>query len=182
MMANKIIIEKLERCIEKLKKEDWYLIENNASERSIAHRLAVYLEGEFREYNIDCEYNINIEHQSGRKKIYLLKEEVEKYKSKNQKIEDKEVSIFPDIIVHKRGVNTNNILVIEMKKDTSTIEDNFDRFKLEKFTATEDGDNLFYKLGCALKILTTSKNVSFELYEEGKLIKLEKKVWNENKK
>lgn len=176
MSEQEIIIEKLKRCIEKLKKEDWYLIENNASERSIAHRLAVYLEDEFTGYNVDCEYNINIEHESGRKKIYLLKEEFKKYKSKNQKIEDKEVSIFPDIIIHKRGVNTDNILVIEMKKDTSTVEDNFDRFKLEKFTATEDGDKLVYKLGCALKILTTSKNVSFELYEKGKLVELEKKV------
>ena len=68
MLEKKIIIEKLKRCIEKLKKEDCYLIKNNASERSIAHRLAVYLEDEFIGYNVDCEYNINIEHESGRKK------------------------------------------------------------------------------------------------------------------
>lgn len=176
MLEKKIIIERLKKCIRKLKKDDLYLIQNNASERSIAHRLAVYLEDEFTGYNVDCEYNINIEHETGRKKIYLLTEEVKRYKSKNQKIEAKEVSIFPDIIVHKRGVNTDNILVIEMKKDISTVEDEFDRFKLEKFTVTYDGDNLFYKLGCALKILTKSEDVSFKLYEEGKFIELEEGV------
>lgn len=168
MLNNEEIIKKLEMCIEELKRKDMYLIEKNGSERAIAHRLAVYMESEFSEYDVDCEYNINVEHNSGRKKIYLLQEEVKKYKSTHKKIEDKEVSILPDIIVHKRGVNTHNLLVIEIKKDTSIIDDDFDQIKLEKLTKTYDGDELFYKLGCAIKILTKSKNVQIKFLEDGK--------------
>ncbi len=168
MLNKEEIIEKLERCIEKLKEKDLYLIEQNGSERAIAHRLAVYMESEFSDYDVDCEYNINIEHNSGRKKIYLLEEEVKKHKPKHRKIEDKEVSILPDIIVHRRSVNTHNILVIEIKKDTSIITDDLDQIKLEKLTKTEDGDKLFYKLGCAIKILTESSDVQIKFFEDGR--------------
>ncbi|MEQ3307324.1 hypothetical protein AAA294_07490 [Fusobacterium varium] len=173
MLEKQVIIEKLKICVEKLKKKDIYLIKNDGSERAIAHRLALYMEDEFSEYDVDCEYNINIEHHSGRKKIYLLEEEVKKYKSKHKVIEDKEVSILPDIIVHRRGENSKNILIIEIKKDTSTIDDEYDTFKLKKFTDVYDEDSLFYKLGCALKILTTAEDVNFEFYEEGKLMEME---------
>lgn len=168
MLSKEEIKEKLEICIKKLMKNDMYLIANKGSERAIAHRLAVYMEKEFSEYNVDCEYNVNIEHNSGRKKIYLLEKEVIKYKPDHKKIEDKEVSILPDIIVHKRGVNTHNLLVIEMKKDTSNIDDDFDKIKLEKLTKTEDGDKLFYELGCAIKILTRSSGVQIKFFEDGR--------------
>lgn len=168
MLNKEEIIKRLKICIKELEKKDMYLIMNNGSERAIAHRLAVYMESGFPEYDVDCEYNINVEHNSGRKKIYLLQEEVKKYKSTHKKIKDKEVSILPDIIVHKRGVNTHNLLVIEIKKDTSIIDDGFDQIKLEKLTKTYDGDELFYKLGCAIKILTKSKNIQTKFFEDGK--------------
>lgn len=169
-MKNTQIIYKLNRAINKFKKDDFYLITNKASERAMAHRIATYLESEFENYNVDCEYNINIEHNSDRKKIYLLEEEVKKYKPTHTVIENKEVSVFPDIIVHKRGTNDRNLLVIEIKKDTSTINDEFDYFKLKKFTKTEDGDRLFYSLGCALKIFTNTNMIETTYFENGEIV------------
>jgi hypothetical protein len=53
------IYEKIISCINELFANDQYLLLNNANERTIAHRFAVYLEKEFEhsEYKVDCEYN-----------------------------------------------------------------------------------------------------------------------------
>jgi hypothetical protein len=47
----------LGREIEKLCQRDLILIQNDVNERSISHRLALYLQNEFPEWDVDCEYN-----------------------------------------------------------------------------------------------------------------------------
>lgn len=37
-----------------------YLLENNANERSLTHKLAEYLNLEFQDFDVDCEYNLDI--------------------------------------------------------------------------------------------------------------------------
>lgn len=39
--------------------------------------------------------------------------------------------IFPDIIVHERGNNLRNLLVVEVKKSTSAVGDEHDHAKLQ---------------------------------------------------
>lgn len=138
---------------------DLYLLKNNGCERSIAHRLAIYLENEFQYYHVDCEYNINIETESQRKYIHMLEEEIKKYKPKRDidnfpasEIDDyRNVSVYPDIIVHHRGTNIDNLLVIEIKKSNSTITDDFDLLKLERYTSHYFNDGLKYKYGVFIK-------------------------------
>lgn len=145
----------LEKAIKEFKEKDNYLIENNASERAMAHRIAVYLEKYFIDYDVDCEYNINIDNSKGLKKIMLLEDELEIYKASRKNKENDEFNIYPDIIVHKRGTNSKNILVIEMKKKNSRSVDNeYDYLKLKKLTEKFEGrDNLVYILGAHLKIV-----------------------------
>src|SRR3989344_3962315 len=66
-------------------------------ERSLTHRLAFYLEssGYFNGYSIDCEYN--------RRGIDI-------------KTDDYGKRIYPDIIVHVRGLSDSNLIIIEAKK------------------------------------------------------------------
>jgi len=45
----KDVKRKVERAIEILRKNDSFLIDNNANERSISHKLAEYLQQEFKE-------------------------------------------------------------------------------------------------------------------------------------
>ena len=45
------------------------------------------------------------------------------------------VTIFPDIIVHKRGTNDQNLLVVEVKKASSAISSKYDFEKLRAFKA-----------------------------------------------
>ena len=56
-MDNKEVLEKIKNAYRKLLKNDSCLLAVDANERSITHRFAIYLEDEFPDYNVDCEYN-----------------------------------------------------------------------------------------------------------------------------
>jgi len=49
----------VDRALTKLLQNDSLLVELNANERSITHKLAEYLQLEFAAWNVDCEYNRN---------------------------------------------------------------------------------------------------------------------------
>jgi hypothetical protein len=80
---------------------DLYLLEVDAHERTISHRLAMYLQVHFEEWQVDCEYN----------RADFDTKRLESLRDKN----DEAATVFPDIIVHERGTN-RNLLVVEMKK------------------------------------------------------------------
>lgn len=89
------------------------------NERSIAHKLAEYIQEQFPEWHVDCEYN----RKENDIKILNGIEECNEQRSSDR--------IFPDIIVHHRGVESN-LLVIEIK--TNNQDDPCDRKKLELLT------------------------------------------------
>ena len=93
------------KALIKLLKFDRFLLENNLNERTISHKLAFYLSAEFKEWDVDFEYNRN---HDGIKRLILCREEIE-----NTDTEAK--TVFPDIIVHERN-SDNNLLIIEIKK------------------------------------------------------------------
>ena len=80
---------------------DQYLLSKDLQERAIAHKLANYYEGLFKDWDVDCEYNRNLD----------------SVKTVDNK-DDKD-RILPDIVIHKRGNHDNNLAVIEIKKTTN---------------------------------------------------------------
>jgi len=90
------------KALERLYKEDEHLLSNDknnhCSERSIVVRFGYYLQYElysddfFKTMNLDCEYNRN-------------KEDTKKTKNFQN-------GTYPDLIIHKRGNNDNNFLVM----------------------------------------------------------------------
>jgi len=139
-----------------------------ASERAIAHRLAVYLEYKLREDGIiqdshpvvvDCEYNRHLQsqkvHQIPAELVSIVKD------AKRTATPDSDddgfyvFSIAPDIVVHERGSDRNNLLVVEVKKSTNREIPQYDRLKLECFTDKTSGYG--YKLGAAV---TAEDNVA----------------------
>lgn len=98
---------------------DGYLLRCNANERSISHRFAMYLQSRFTNWDVDCEYNRDgVEPKRiGHLDLYPDAEDAEGQ------------TVFPDIIVHRRGT-LDNYLVIETKKTTSAVDRNIDRQKL----------------------------------------------------
>jgi len=69
-----------------------------------------------------------------------------------------EVSVYPDIIVHKRRVNKFNLLIIEVKKmnSSNTSEIEKDIFKLKQYTS-QSRDGLNYKYGVFIGFYTCEK-------------------------
>lgn len=178
--------EKLNKAIKTFIERDEYLLENDVNERSMTHKLAEYLQDEFEDYNVDCEYNKNCATAENSKRISFIEEEskiIEKLKKKDLdnyfiKEEFYEVSVYPDIIVHKRGNEEDNLLIIEVKKANSTIAaEEYDLIKLKKYTNDEFHDSLDYKYGV---FLTLSENIidknDFIWYKRGKEFNHDSKI------
>jgi len=118
------------------------LLKIDASERAISHILGLYLRKEFKRWHVDCEYN--------RK---LFDEVQQSWKT----LATDSITVFPNIIVHKRGTR-NNLLIVEMKKTTSRISSEFDYFKLKEFKYQYN-----YPYALFLKVITGCENVGVEV-------------------
>ncbi|MEZ0537230.1 hypothetical protein ACAG39_08255 [Caldicellulosiruptoraceae bacterium PP1] len=160
----------LEYALELLFIYDKHLIVENLHERTIAHRLAIYLETLFGFcFNVDCEYNGNKDHATGRKKIWVIEDLKRKAFDKlkclmmyHQNLKEEvleflqEVNVYPDIIIHKRGNNNYNLLVIEIKKMNSDYDDIiYDYYKLQQFT-NQNGE-FQYAYGVFIEFYTGRK-------------------------
>jgi len=149
------IKKKVNIAIDILFKNDSFLLRYQVNERSITHKLAVYLQILFPEWHVDCEYN---------RKMFNITKMLKSIKGcSEQKKTDK---IYPDIIVHMRATN-DNLLVIETKKGEE--DDPCDIRKLELFTEkfTEKGRGYEYEWGLFIKFLKTEKP-SLTWFKDGK--------------
>jgi len=155
---------RLNLAIDTLRVNDNYLLKNDVNERSITHKLATYMERTFgKNYDIDCEYNRNI---GDLKKITMLKSKWHELINPVAINEDEifseilvEKTVFPDIIVHKRGESGSNLLIIEVKKSTSSVSEDFDIEKLKCYT--EPNNNLNYKYGVFIRFYTLKEKYKF---------------------
>lgn len=116
--------EILIRVWDEFQKKEGYLFENDLSERCISFNFAKYLSlaEEFKNYNVDCEYNREYNKElSEPKQIKIIKDNFSE-RIKNGEIstydEVEKYRVYPDIIIHKRGSCKENFIVIEMKKNT----------------------------------------------------------------
>ena len=94
------------RTLDELFVHDFLLLKFDASERSICGAIAAHLHMALPEYDTDVEYN------------RLGKGEVKRLNLTKPSGLEKECSVFPDIIVHRRTIE-DNLLVIEVKKAKS---------------------------------------------------------------
>jgi len=115
---NEIIKQKIVEAYKKLLKYDFYLLKVAANERSIAHKFAEYIQTEFLDYNVDAEYNrTEAEPKKLEHVVDELKKKLEEESIEYVSLDDEDATtVFPDIIVHRRGTK-ENLLVIEAKKD-----------------------------------------------------------------
>ena len=144
------IKNKVNIAIGVLFKNDSFLLENNVHERSIAHKLAEYLQVQFLDWDVDCEYN-------------LKGLDTKVLNGIRQCSERKETDrVLPDIIIHRRNTNYN-LLVLEVKTNN---QDNIcDIEKLKLFTAN-DGKYKYF-LGLFIKF-NENNNPSMRWFENGR--------------
>lgn len=112
-----------------LLQNDLCLLQKDVNERSISHRFAIYLDQLFGDWGVDCEYNRN---HSNTKQLDIVRKILIRTKTKLEPDDTTSKSVFPDVIVHHRGKD-ENLLVIEMKKTTNRLSDDFDFEKLKGF-------------------------------------------------
>lgn len=152
--------EIVSQALDELYFKDDYLIKNGSksnshlSERSIMFRLGIYIDRIMGEkFNVDTEYNRNGADLKRYCNIDINK--------------DKEVCCVPDIIIHKRGNNDNNILIIEIKpwwnQDNKT-----DIIKLKYFT--DNTHQYKYKFGLSLHIGKTKEECCFQWLANGEIV------------
>ena len=99
---------RVEAAYDLLLRHDADLLKVDANERSITHKLAEHLQREFPDWHVDCEYN-----RSGDlpKRLVGADGLVSTHDTDGR-------TVFPDIIVHRRG-SRENLVVIEAKKLTT---------------------------------------------------------------
>ncbi len=111
----------LKRALRQVVAHDAYILENAHHEQSVAHRIGVYLEAEFPEWDVDCEYN-RAGGQRDPKKIVMPS--------------GKKKPVRPDVIVHHRGPGPKgqNLLAVEIKPTgRSPLSHERDRYKLRRY-------------------------------------------------
>jgi len=147
------IQKKVKDALKAFCREDRLLLDINASERSISHKLAEHLQKQFRHLNVDCEYN---RHRNDIKRLQFPNDS-------SARMNDLEArTVFPDIIVHERGNDGNNLLVIEIKKSNSGLNHFYDYEKLKAFTSNP----YHYKCGLFFLFDVEEKRLSDVLYFE----------------
>ncbi len=138
---------KVEKALLAFFRKDRDLLCLKANERSITHKLAEHLQHQFADLDVDCEYNrhgydvkrLTWGHETTRKDCTHAK------------------TVYPDIIVHKRGCDDINILVIEVKKSDGG-DPSRDMEKLSAFT--DPNGEYKYKLGLFLEFDVCNKKMN----------------------
>lgn len=118
MEAEKIR-HRVDRAIERLEDVDEHLLEYDVHEQAITHKLGEYLQQEFPEWNVDCEYN---------RQNWELPKRLDSYPKD---------TVRPDIIVHQRGPQSEsgeNLLIVEVKSPNYSDDDGpSDEEKIQAF-------------------------------------------------
>lgn len=113
------VADQLTYCLELLLRDDIDLLRDDANERSISHRLAVYMDSSFPGWHVDCEYN---------------RDGVDPKRIEVGSGDDREQGsrVLPDIIVHRRRTS-ENLLVVEIKKSSNRQGSSRDKQKLRSY-------------------------------------------------
>lgn len=130
--------------------KDDYLIKNEVHERCCVARIAHYLQNLLDKYDIFNTLSVDLEYnrQTDEKPKTLYKKQIKKSECKEQ-------SIYPDLIVHQRGINKQNILVAEFKIACRMAETN-KKYDIIKIRSLKKEKN--YKLGFFISLDKKSYN------------------------
>lgn len=167
-MKLETICIKIQNAIDNLMVSERDILVRGLGERIITNRLADYLRLQFPEYNVDSEYNGDVDKPNDRKALQIAKKRLIEIGYKPN--QNNHYKIVPDIIVHERGTNSNNLIVLEVKKDVSRYNDKiYDLIKLEHLTIDYSGNYYNYKLGVAIIFgtMTNAGNVSKIFFQNG---------------
>ena len=166
--------EKVRKAVRSFLRKDSCLLELQAHEQAISHRIAYYLEYLFykrQKLSVDCEYNKHLDNAK-KIKIDFTKYTNEEFKKcgcsscerfqKNSQIPEKRFR--PDVIVHSRGNDNRILIVVEMKTNKICP---FDMAKLRALTKPKkQGGGYEYQLGVFIHF--PARNPEYKWFVDGK--------------
>lgn len=159
------LISLINSSLEELYKKDHYLIDNSpmdwddkdgkhyVGERAIVFRFAHYLLSNIEkmgvdpDLSLDCEYNRN--------------------GCMNKALPSFPQGVIPDVIIHKRGSNDKNVLVMEFKTYWNKNQEH-DENKIRELTDQQGK----YKYAYGMTVLIGSDKPIVKLFEDGTEIKI----------
>jgi hypothetical protein len=115
-------MDKLVTALQECYAREAFLLERDLGERTLTHRLAVYLEKQYPGWDVDCDYN-----RLGERTLRLPHGTIVSTDDTLGK------SIYPDIVVHQRAI-PNNLLAIEVRKASNHQSLEHDQNKLKAMT------------------------------------------------
>lgn len=136
---------KIENCVYNLYLYDCDLLERGNHELTISLKLAQYLFCEFKEFDVDCEYNKHIDNA--------------KYS------EELMHNVRPDIVIHKRGFDYKNTVYMEIKTSQNSENREYDLRKV--FAMTKNDGDFKYKLGVFIDFTKKKKDCIIKYFKDG---------------
>jgi hypothetical protein len=115
-------LKKLVSALEEFYAQEDFILDKDLGERTLTHRLAVYVERQFPGWQVDCDYN-----RLGERALQLPHGTIVSTDDTLGK------SIYPDIVVHQRAI-PNNLLAIELRKGSNHQPLEHDQHKLKAMT------------------------------------------------
>src|SRR5580700_8425906 len=128
-----------------------YLMERDLGERTLTHRLAVYIEKQFSGWEIDCDYN-----RLGDRTMRLPHGSIVSTDDHLGK------SVYPDIVVHRRAI-PENLLAVEVRKATNHQPPEHDQHKLRALT----DPYLWFAYRVGVYLTLAKKSVTSDVYVGG---------------
>ncbi|MBR0799501.1 hypothetical protein JQ615_29435 [Bradyrhizobium jicamae] len=154
-------LNKLIAALQEFYAQEKFLLERDLGERTLTHRLAVYVERQFSGWQVDCNYD-----RLGERTLRLPHGSIVSTDDHLGK------SIYPDIVVHQRDI-PNNLLAVELRKDNNHQPVEHDQHKLRALT---DPHVWFaYAIGVLVTLGTSGVGVS-EVYAGG-MIERAASIW-----
>jgi hypothetical protein len=115
-------LDKVVHALEIFYTRETHLLQKDLGERTLTHRLAVYLESQFAGWEVDCDYN-----RLGERTLRLPRGSIVSTDDHIGK------SVYPDIVVHQRAI-PNNLLAIEVRSAANHQPPEHDQHKLRGLT------------------------------------------------
>ena len=145
-------LNKVIAALQEFYAQEKFLLERDLGERTITHRLAVYVERQFAGWQVDCNYD-----RLGERTLRLPHGTIVSTDDHLAK------SVYPDIVVHQREI-PNNLLALEVRKASNHQPVEHDQHKLQALT---DPHLWFaYRIGVLLLLGKTAVTAS-EVYIGG---------------
>ena len=153
-------LNKVVTALQEFYAREAFLFEKDLGERTLTHRLAVYLEKQFSGWEVDCDYN-----RLGERRLRMPHGSIISTDDELGK------SVYPDIVVHQREI-PNNLLAIEVRKTSNHQPPEHDQHKLQALT----DPHLWFAYAIGVYLVLGKQSVVSDVYVGG-VIDQAQSVW-----